>query len=83
MTPEELAQSCVRALSHPKRIWLGEPVVGIGGKHKAPLPKRSFPKWKYIAFDDQGRPIYHYPAKELLTALAQHGIINLNDYYVR
>ena len=81
MTPDDLARSCIEALSHPERTYHGEPVVGIAGSRKVPLPEKSFPKWKYLTNGPDGKPVYHYPAKQMLAALAHHRLISLNDYY--
>lgn len=80
MTPDQLAKSCLDVLAHPERSISSNPTVGIAGTRKVPLPKKSFPKWKYISNSADGKPTYYYDAKELLTALAYHGLINLEDY---
>jgi hypothetical protein len=86
MTPLELARSCVEALSHPEREALGNggiPCVGIAGSRgKVPLPKKSFPKWKHLANGPLG-PVYYYPAKEVLRALFQHGLIDPADLAIQ
>ena len=80
MTPDELARACIAAMTSPGQLLRDQPVVGVAGSRKVPFPKKSFPKWKYLSFDLKGKPVYHYPAKELFAALAYHGMIDIRDY---
>ena len=80
MTPDDLAKSCLEAFSRSEALLSGEANVGIAGSRgKIPLPKKSFPKWKYVINTDQGT-VYYYDARAILRALVYHGLINLDDY---
>jgi hypothetical protein len=81
MNPVDLARSCLEALSHPERSLSSEPVVGIRGSRKVPLPKKSFPRWRYVSNESDGKPTFYYPAKALLEALVYHGLVDLADLY--
>jgi hypothetical protein len=77
MTWKELAEQCVDSINHPDRSP-GAPLITLAWKGKCPFPRSGWPRMKrMLCVNRNGEKVAHYDARNVLAAMAAHGLIKV------